>query len=170
MSDCRDTSASTDEGEIARLVSTAEEVGAPDGYSGKRHWPRFRAGLRLDVTLDPTHASGSEEVIMHNASGGGLAFWSRRKWREREAVYVREFRTDGGSAEWLAARVCHCTAGIRGFLVGVQYYHPAPSDDADGSVVEESVAATAASPEPSAPASDAPPLGRRRWFKRRPKD
>jgi hypothetical protein len=35
-------------------------------------------------------------------------------------IYVREF-SGGEVRPWLAARIVHCTAGIRGFLVGANF-------------------------------------------------
>ncbi len=71
---------------------------------------------------------------MHDISEGGVAFWSRRVFPIRRPIYVREY-TPSKPGVWLAAEVTHCTLGIRGYLIGVQFaLAPAPSAAPKGSV------------------------------------
>ena len=115
----------SDAREIERMVNSACDGGEPDHYAGKRQWPRFAAGTRLEITTDPNNRSSTWPAIMHNVSTGGIAFWSKRELRERDEISVREFPTDG-STPWIPARVQHCTVGIRGFLIGVEFESPPP--------------------------------------------
>lgn len=117
-----DTSAS-DEKVIQKLVTSAQEQGTPDRYTGKRRWMRFTAGMRLEITTDPAVPSASVHVTMQNVSEGGFSFWSKRELRQFAPLFVREFSTDG-DREWLAAHVRHCTSGIRGHLVGAEFENP----------------------------------------------
>lgn len=107
--------------EIQRLVEDAKEGGEADHYTGKRQTMRFNAGMMLEATLDPKLPAGSRwPLTMHNVSEGGFGFWSKRKLEIGDMLYVRAFTPDE-SGRWLAARVTHCTVGIRGFLVGVAF-------------------------------------------------
>jgi hypothetical protein len=115
-----DDTSCADDGEIARLVTTASEDGLGDDHAGQRTSTRFAAGMRLDVTTDPAVPSCTWPVIMHNVSGGGFAFWSKRQLRHSGEIWVREFSSDN-SMPWLPAHVTHCTVGIRGYLVGAQF-------------------------------------------------
>jgi len=121
------TSAS-DAQEIQKLVNSAQEQGAPDRYTGKRQQMRFSAGMQLEITTDPGISSASVHVIMQNVSEGGFAFWSRRELRQHTLLFVREFSREC-EGEWIGARVRHCTAGIRGYLVGAEFDHPATEDE-----------------------------------------
>ena len=120
MSVEQDPSASRNESEIDHLVESARGFGEDDGYAGKRHWTRYRAGMQLEVTTDPANPAATMSVVMEDASSGGCAFWSRRELGRRTAVYVRRFPADDES-DWLPAVVHHCTVGIRGFLIGVSF-------------------------------------------------
>jgi len=120
MSVEQDPSALRNESEIDHLVESAREFGEDDGYAGKRHWTRYRAGMRLEVTTDPANPAATMAVVMEDASNGGCAFWSRRELGRRRAVYVRRFPADDES-DWMPAVVHHCTVGIRGFLIGVSF-------------------------------------------------
>ena len=108
------------EREIRRLVETAEEGGQRDEYTGKRAAKRFAVGMQLDVTTDATEPDCTWPVIMHNVSGGGFAFWSKRQLRTGCEIHVREFTGDD-PMPWLPACVTHCTVGIKGYLVGAQF-------------------------------------------------
>ena len=110
----------SDERQIRRLVNAAKEGGEEDCYSGKRRWPRFMAGMRLEITTDPDDHSAAWPALMHNVSRGGVAFWSKRGLRARDSVFVREFGDDGAHC-WLPAQVQHCTVGLRGYLIGVAF-------------------------------------------------
>ena len=104
-------------------MTSAQEQGAPDRYTGKRQQMRFSAGMRLEITTDPGMPSASVHVIMQNVSEGGFAFWSKRELRQHAPLFVREY-SDEGDREWVAAQVRHCTVGIRGYLVGAEFDHP----------------------------------------------
>jgi hypothetical protein len=52
-----------------------------------------------------------------------VALWSKKKFPLHQRIYVREFNTDGAPA-WVEAQVCHCTNGIRGFLIGASFVRP----------------------------------------------
>lgn len=106
--------------EIQKLVTSAQEQGTPDHYTGKRRWMRFSAGMRLEITTDPEVPSASMHVTMQNVSDGGFAFWSKRELKQYTHLFVREFTAEG-DCEWVAAQVRHCTTGIRGFLVGAEF-------------------------------------------------
>src|SRR3990170_1987660 len=101
-SNSNNTSAS-DAQEIHKLVTSAQEQGAPDHYTGKRRWMRFSAGMRLEITSDPGVPSASAHVTMQNVSEGGFAFWSKREIEQHTPLFVREFSTEG-DREWLPAR------------------------------------------------------------------
>ena len=109
------------------LLARAKEQGKPDVYAGKRQWARYTLGMRVDVTTDPTRPSASWQVSLHNISGGGAGFWSKRELDSGSTVYLRD-GTDEDSPVWLAARVMHRTVGLRGFLIGVSFDDPAPPD------------------------------------------
>jgi hypothetical protein len=123
------SSPASDAQEIHKLVISAQEQGAPDHYTGKRRWTRFTAGMHLEITTDPTNPSATIYVTMQNVSEGGLSFWCKREFEQRTPIFVRESGEEEGS-EWLAARVRHCTHGIRGYLVGAEFENPT-SDDAN---------------------------------------
>lgn len=114
--------------EIAKLVATAREQGKPDAFSGKRRWPRYQWGMRLDVATLEDGVSRQLDVAMHNISGGGLGFWSKQQLHESEAIYIRRW-TENSDGEWLPAQVTHCTAGIQGYLIGAMFDHPCSDDD-----------------------------------------
>lgn len=120
MSHANKNLSSADSGEIHRLVESAQEMGRPDRYTGKRQWMRFAAGMRLQITTNRDDPSASTHVTMQNVSEGGFAFWSKRDLPQHTIIFVREY-SDDGTNEWVAAAVRHCTSGIRGFLVGAQF-------------------------------------------------
>ena len=109
-----------DPGEIARWVEIAEESGEADNYGGKRQAIRFSEGMRLEVATDPAQASCRWNVVMHNVSDNGFAFWSKREVPARTSIHVRD-ASDEKEGRWLTAWVRHCTRGIRGFLVGAAF-------------------------------------------------
>lgn len=116
--------------EILKLVTSAREQGVPDRYTGKRRWMRFYAGMRLEITTDPAVPSASVHVTMQNVSEGGFAFWTKRELRPYTPLFVREFSADGDQ-EWITATVRHCTAGIRGFLIGGEFESFTSEDQAE---------------------------------------
>lgn len=118
----------TDAREIARLVGKARETGRPDDFFGKRGWRRYELGLRLEVTTGSGQPEDTWEVTMHNISGGGFGFWSKRPLAEYEQIFVREW-SDAETTDWLAAHVAHCTTGVQGYLVGASFENPAAPDD-----------------------------------------
>lgn len=120
MADEQVPSGNSDDSGVNYLVGIAKEQGEPDSYAGKRTWTRYRTGMRLDVTNDPTDPSVVCSAIMENVSVGGCSFWTKRRLPQDTRVFVREFPTDE-ETEWLPAAVHHCTVGIRGFLVGVAF-------------------------------------------------
>jgi len=91
---------------------------------------RFSAGMRLEVTTDPGVPSAAVHVTMQNVSEGGFSFWSKRELRQHTPLFVREFSTES-DREWVAARVRHCTVGIRGYLIGGGFENPTPEDPAE---------------------------------------
>lgn len=106
--------------EISRLVFEAAQVGIPDRYKGKRECTRYAAGLLFDVTADPHEPGEARPVSMHNISYGGFAFWSRTQLALGQSLAIGEFTQDGHHV-WLWSMVTHCTRGIKGFLIGVQF-------------------------------------------------
>ena len=101
-----------------QLVAVA--VGKPDHYTGKRAGLRYTAGVQLDITTDPSSVSAVQIATMHNASEGGFSFWTRTRMTKGDTLFVREFSSDKPN-EWVRTRVCHCTQGIKGFLVGAEF-------------------------------------------------
>lgn len=110
-----------------QLVHNAKQVGSADSYDGKRDWTRYNAGLQLEITLNPQAVGLVWSAIMHNVSGGGVAFWCKQKIPIHSTVYVREWQ-ESVPLPWLAAKVMHTTVGIRGFLIGVNFLEPAPAE------------------------------------------
>lgn len=103
------------------------EVGELDHYDGKRQWRRFRAGLQLEATINPSDPRRIMSVLMHDVSGGGAAFWCKQELELHQEVFLRDW-TDGGAAQWVAGRVAHVTCGLRGYLVGVRFDNPLPPE------------------------------------------
>ncbi len=132
MSTTHHNASASDSKEIQRMVSSAREQGKPDRYTGKRRWPRFSAGMKLEVSTDPSDPSASAHVTMQNLSEGGFAFWSKRDLRQHVALFVREFATEE-EGEWVSASVRHCTVGIRGYLIGAEFDHPPADGESGGS-------------------------------------
>jgi hypothetical protein len=130
MAAASEHSSTSDAQEIQKLVTSAQQQGTPDRYTGKRRRTRFAAGMRLEITTDPAIPSSSSHVVMQNVSEGGFAFWSKRALRQHAPLFVREFSRDG-DGEWMPAQVRHCTVGIRGYLVGAEFENSLPEDEAD---------------------------------------
>jgi hypothetical protein len=130
MASTNNSASASNAQEIQKLVTSAQEQGTPDHYTGKRRWMRFAAGMPLEITSDPEVPSASMYVTMQNVSEGGFAFWSKREIKQHTPLFVREFSTEG-DREWVAAQVRHCTVGIRGFLVGAEFENMLPEDEAD---------------------------------------
>jgi len=106
--------------EINRLVSLAKRQGQPDSYPGKRNAPRFVSDIQVEATTNPQDPSAAWVITLHNISSGGFSCWSRRKLDVREPIFIREFAEIGRPA-WLSARICHCTASLRGYLIGAKF-------------------------------------------------
>jgi hypothetical protein len=131
MAAISNNSSTSDAQEIQKLVTSAQEQGAPDRYTGKRRWMRFSAGMRLEITTDPGVPSASVHVTMQNVSEGGFAFWSKRGLQQHTPIFVREFSNEG-DREWVAAQVRHCTTGIRGYLIGAEFENPSAEHEGAG--------------------------------------
>ncbi|UCE59309.1 MAG: hypothetical protein JSU63_17930 [Phycisphaerales bacterium] len=112
---------------ILRLAEHARTQGSPDSYSGKRRCVRYKAGMRLDLTVDPDDPALTQSAIMHDACTSGCSFWSKRQITQRTRVFIRDF-AGGEDSNWLPALVQHCTVGIRGYLIGVAFDEPAPAE------------------------------------------
>jgi hypothetical protein len=133
--------------EIERLVGCASTSGRPDRYTGKRKWPRFLAEIPFEATLNPSKQDETWTVSLHNISLGGVALWSKRRLDLHERFFVRQCPIDTDT-EWLPATVCHCTAGIRGFLLGATF--------ADGAKLRELTMAPEALMAASRPTASIP--------------
>ncbi len=105
---------------VRRLVRNARETGSSDGIDGKRKAQRFRSSTSLEFSFDPNANGRVSWAKMHNVSRGGLSFWAKKRLALKRRVFVRSF-VDGTPTDWLPAKVCHCTSGIMGFLVGVEF-------------------------------------------------
>ena len=151
MTTATENQAIADPDEVLRLVAKAQSEGQADNYAGKRQWTRYLVGLRLEASLDPRNPSHSWAVVTHNVSGGGVGIWSHRRVPPEARFFVRQWSQDK-SAPWLAVRATHCTAGIRGYLVGTAFCSPAPADaDRAAPAVEGNPASKAsAAPLPEA--------------------
>ena len=114
--------------EVARLVGKAREVGQADAFLGKRRWMRYQIGLRLEVTTGGSAPADTWPAVMHNISGGGFGFWSKRKLEKGDCIFIREW-LETRSGEWLPAWVTHCTTGIQGHLVGARFEYACPPDE-----------------------------------------
>ena len=128
MAASNNSSSTSDSQEIHKLVTSAQELGAPDHYTGKRRWTRFTAGMPLEITTNPANPLATVYVTMQNVSEGGFAFWCKREIEQHTSMFVREF-TDEGNREWVAAHVRHCTIGIRGYLIGAQFENPTMDEE-----------------------------------------
>ncbi|MCH7813523.1 MAG: PilZ domain-containing protein [Planctomycetes bacterium] len=113
--------------DVDRLLDRSQETGQPDLYLGKRRWGRWSTGMALEATSDPSGRTAPWAVTMENVSGGGIAFWARKKFDLGERLYIREFIPEAPT-DWIPGDVMHCTAGLRGSLVGVKFDEPAPAD------------------------------------------
>ena len=130
MAAASEHSCTSDAQEIQKLITSAQEQGTPDRYTGKRRWMRFTAGMRLEISTDTGIPSASMHVTMQNVSEGGFAFWSKREFRQNSPLFVREFSAEG-DREWVPGQVRHCSVGIRGYLVGAEFENLLPEDEAD---------------------------------------
>lgn len=108
-----------DQMEIQRILELAGEEGTSDHYTGKRSWTRFQTGMPCELTRDPKKP-GEWFVSLHNVSGGGFACWSKVRLVGRERIFLREFSAESAGL-WVPAIVCHCTAGLRGYLIGASF-------------------------------------------------
>jgi len=106
--------------QLRRLIRKAREAGTPVGVDVKRNLPRFRYGSSLEITTNPGVPGQTTTAKFHNVSSGGAAFWSRKPMTPMKQLFIRCFDEDGPS-EWFPVVVRHCTRGIMGFLVGVEF-------------------------------------------------
>ena len=113
--------------EVERLLSAAARTGAVDFYGGKRAHLRFQAGNPFEADVDFEDGREIYPVSLHDVSATGVSYWSKHRVKDEAPVRLREFSGDD-SGVWIAARVTHCTPGIRGFLVGAAFEHPANDD------------------------------------------
>jgi len=113
---------------IRRLLTVARQEGRPDPFLAKRRWVRYTLGISLDVTTDPQDPSARWSAVMHNVSGGGIGFWSKRKVPAGASIFVRQY-SDDDSSQWIPLHVSHCTIGIQGYLIGAAYEHPESPDN-----------------------------------------
>lgn len=113
------------------LLIKARAEGLRDVFAGKRAWPRYNLGMRLDVTTDPTRPSAKWTVSLHNISGGGLGFWSKQAVSLGTFIHILDCNEDG-SAAWLPARITHCTVGMRGYLLGAAFANPTDPNAREG--------------------------------------
>lgn len=120
---------------ISTLLAQARAQGQQDAYSGKRQWARYSFGMRLDVTTDPTRPSAGWHVTLHNVSGGGVGFWSKRELDAGTTIHISD-GSDKKAASWLKASVQHCTVGLRGYLIGAAFDEPIAPDAVEGSSVD----------------------------------
>lgn len=112
---------------IRRLVDIARFRGTPDEEAGRRRWTRYRLGTPLEVAIDPSQLQEAWHVITHHVSGGGIGFWSRQDLMPGQRLFVREYKADAPTT-WLGAEVRYSVVGIRGYLVGIAFEHPADPD------------------------------------------
>jgi hypothetical protein len=112
--------------EVRRLLEAAKAKGRPDHYEGKRKSKRYNAGLPCELTTDPAKDLPIF-VNLHNVSAGGFACWCKKYLSAHTRIFIREFAPDRPPA-WIPARVSHCTAGIRGYLIGAFFERPLPSE------------------------------------------
>ena len=108
------------EAAIARLLKGAGDTGEQDTYAGKRETIRFYSGMQLEVIADASQAPIIQNVSVHNASEGGVAFWSRFNLPVGTSILLRPFSSDQ-PCKWIKARVRHYTSGIRGVLIGAEF-------------------------------------------------
>jgi len=118
-------SAKSDEEQIAKLVTKARLTGTHDRFFGKRQWTRYQLGLRLEVTTGSGKSEDTWAATMHNVSGGGFGFWSKRPLNEYDQIFIREW-PETTPTEWLPACVTHCSTGIQGYLIGARFENPCP--------------------------------------------
>ncbi|UCE59123.1 MAG: PilZ domain-containing protein, partial [Phycisphaerales bacterium] len=113
--------------ETTGLLTLARKQGERDVYAGKRSWVRYQLGMRIEVSTDPLDAGQTWSAIMHNVSGGGIGFWSKRDLEDDSVVHIRDY-SEQGPPVWLVGRVTHRTVGLRGYLIGLAFDDPAPRD------------------------------------------
>lgn len=106
--------------EVSDWVESAKECGQPDTYAGKRGGIRFKVGERIDVSSDSCSSAISSVAILHNISDDGAAFWLKTAQEPGKKLHIRPFLPHGESP-WIPAEVRHCTRGIKGFLIGVNF-------------------------------------------------
>jgi len=139
-------------GELTCLISKAMRRGKPDVFPGRRRWVRYYVGMRIELAPADPDRGETWTGVMHNISGGGIGFWSKRPMPARTRFRFRDL-SEGESAVWIAAHVTHCTVGIGGYLIGARFENPRLPDaesDAGGSAGAEA-AEVASRPVASAP-------------------
>ena len=135
--------------ELGRLLARGVEHGQKDAFAGKRDWPRYRIGMRLEGKTDTSSQSQPMALRMHDISGGGFGCWSKEPLEDGTQLYVREWSADP-SSEWVPARVRHCTLGLGGYLIGAAVDDPLPvqSTQAAGEANSTDAGSTADGPRP----------------------
>lgn len=108
--------------EIDRILVDAARTGAADFFGGKRAQLRFQARKPFEMEADVNDSRLNFAVALHDISATGLSCWSKHRLEDKAPVRLREFTGDD-SGVWIAARVAHCTPGIRGYLVGARFEH-----------------------------------------------
>jgi len=139
-------------GELTGLISKALRRGKPDVFQGRRRWVRYYLGMRIELAAADPERDETWTGVMHNISGGGIGFWSKRPMPARTRFRFRDL-SEGESAVWIAAHVTHCTLGIGGYLIGARFENPRLPDaesDAGGSA-DASAAEVASRPVAFAP-------------------
>jgi len=139
----------SDQQEIYRLLDSARLNGSEDKYTGKRRHTRYNVGLACELTTDPAKPSKQWFVSLHNLSGGGFACWSKTQLKPRTRIFLREFAPENPGA-WISGQVCHCTPGLRGYLIGAIFENPVSGDGAS-SAVPTAVPTAARPPRPQVP-------------------
>lgn len=120
--------ATSDAGGTPGLLKCARAEGSRDVYGGKRDWVRYNLGVRIEVATDPTIPATAWGVSLHNVSGGGVGFWSKRSLSTNTVIHIKD-QSEDGQVVWLSARVTHCTVGLRGYLVGASFAEPGAADE-----------------------------------------
>ena len=58
-----------------------------------------------------------------------LLKWSKKEFPVRSIVLIRAWSVETPNLNpWIAAKVCHATIGIKGFLFGAAFVHPTFTD------------------------------------------
>lgn len=110
---------------IAELVEFAARAGQPDVYTGKRCAPRYRVKMPMEIRRREEPVEAAVSVELHDISLSGFGFWSEHEFKQYTKMLVREWKPLA-EAEWIEAKIVHCTRGLTGFLVGACFEKPKP--------------------------------------------